>query len=69
LEDDHVAAIAPALFEEAARGRPRLLRRDDFEEGVADHEDFVFEAVLADAGVVVALVQAQHGADPGDSGA
>src|SRR5207249_2631436 len=50
LEDDHVAAVAAVPLEVPPGRGPLLDRRDDLEEGVAEREDGVAQAELADAG-------------------
>jgi hypothetical protein len=57
VEQGHIAAVASGALE-LARGRRTLgQRRDDLEEAVADREDDVREAELADAGVAERLTE------------
>src|SRR5260221_7738827 len=68
VEDDHIAAVAPAAFEIAAGGRAVLDGRHDFEKARADRERRVDEAVFADIAVAVADREAEDVGEVGDGG-
>ncbi|MGC4243512.1 MAG: hypothetical protein QM686_14785 [Herbaspirillum sp.] len=61
LQDDHVAAVALAPVEVAARGGVLLDRGDDLDELVADRHDGVVEAEHVDARIVEGDVDAELG--------
>ncbi len=59
LQDDHVAAVAAALGEEAPGGRARLGRRHDLQQLVAHRVQNVSEAEPGHAGVPEAGFEAE----------
>ena len=63
LQDHHVAAVAAAALEVAARGGAVLNRCDDFDELPAHREDRVVKPELADAGIDVTDLEPEHGAE------
>ena len=65
LQDDHVAAVAAALLQQPPSRGACLLRRDDLEEGLAHREHRILQAELADARIVVGVVEAEDSTDVG----
>ena len=56
LQDHHVPAVAAAFLQQPAGSRARLFRRDDLQKGIPDGEDGIAQAVLADAGIVIGVI-------------
>jgi hypothetical protein len=60
VEEHHVATVATGPLEMTPGSRTRFDRRDDLQKAVADGEDGVRQAKLADAGVAKGLVEPEQ---------